>query len=122
MLPYTPLRAKKGLATPLLVAAAAPHGHAQRVLAREDVPELEVGASGLPLHALPASVRHRALRWVCSNEQADVQGLTKCVKVFELRILGLVFGVCWSLAREDVPELEVGASGLPLHALPAPVR
>uniref|UniRef100_A0A383VT62 BAR domain-containing protein n=1 Tax=Tetradesmus obliquus TaxID=3088 RepID=A0A383VT62_TETOB len=64
VLPYTPLRAKKGLATPLLVAAAAPHGHAQRALAREDVPELEVGASGLPLHALPASVRHRALREV----------------------------------------------------------
>ncbi|WIA23090.1 hypothetical protein OEZ85_001433 [Tetradesmus obliquus] len=64
VLPYTPLRAKKGLATPLLVAAAAPTGHAQRALAREDVPELEVGASGLPLHALSASVRHRALREV----------------------------------------------------------
>jgi hypothetical protein len=64
VLPYTPLRAKKGLATPLLVAAAAPPGHRQRAMAREDVPEVEVGASGLPLHALPAPVRERAFRWV----------------------------------------------------------
>jgi hypothetical protein len=53
VLPCTTLRAKQGLATPPVVAAAAAPSHAQRALARENVPQLEVDASGLPLHAQP---------------------------------------------------------------------
>jgi hypothetical protein len=95
VLPYTPLRAKKGLSTPLLVAAAAPHGHAQRALAREDVPEVEVGASGLPLHALPAPVRERAYR--C--EVFFIFCALSCYKSPVLRIRrrqACMFVVCYS--------------------------
>ncbi|KAF8056124.1 zntD [Scenedesmus sp. PABB004] len=62
VLPYTPLRARRGLATPLLVGAAAPSGAAARALAAQPVPPVEMGASGVPLQQLPAELREHTIR------------------------------------------------------------
>jgi hypothetical protein len=62
VLPYQPLRAKRGTATPLLVAAAAAPGSGQRLLAAEPVPTVQLGASGVPMDMVPRDVADRAIR------------------------------------------------------------
>eukprot|EP00879_Flechtneria_rotunda_P000161 GHRR01000231.1.p1 GENE.GHRR01000231.1~~GHRR01000231.1.p1 ORF type:complete len:691 (+),score=298.64 GHRR01000231.1:288-2360(+) len=74
VLPYTPLHASRGLATPLLVAAAAPPGTSrQRQLALEPVPPVQLGASAVPLQQLPENIKTAALRQV--EQQAAGEGI-----------------------------------------------
>lgn len=62
ILPYQPLRAKRGTATPLLVAATAAPGSEQRRLASQPVPPVMLGASMVPIESMPRDVANRAIR------------------------------------------------------------